>query len=140
MISIGTPLLWTLFVIFVVIALAIDFFALNKQGAHAVTMREATIWSLIWVAVSFLFVGWLWWHLGGLGIDPAAKAVADAKALEFVTGYVVEDIEGMMDAVMNISSIDRTQCRSHALENFNNKKMTDGYEEIYRKILTSTSE
>jgi len=57
-----------------------------------------------------------------------------------VTGYVVEDIEGMMDAVMNISSIDRTQCRSHALENFNNKKMTDGYEEIYRKILTSTSE
>ncbi|MEY4083157.1 MAG: hypothetical protein RL483_526 [Pseudomonadota bacterium] len=90
MISIGTPLLWTLFVIFVVIALAIDFFALNKQGAHAVTMKEATIWSLIWVAVSFLFVGWLWWHLGGLGIDPAAKAVADAKALEFVTGYVVE--------------------------------------------------
>jgi tellurite resistance protein TerC len=90
MISIGTPLLWTLFVVFVLIALAIDFFALNKQGAHAVTMREATIWSLIWVAVSFLFVGWLWWHLGGLGDDAAAKALADAKALEFVTGYVVE--------------------------------------------------
>jgi tellurite resistance protein TerC len=90
MMSIGTPLLWTLFVVFVLIALAIDFFALNKQGAHAVTMREATIWSLIWVAVSFLFVGWLWWHLGGLGDDAAAKALADAKALEFVTGYVVE--------------------------------------------------
>lgn len=90
MISIGTPLLWTLFVVLVLIALAIDFFALNKQGAHAVTMREATIWSLIWVAVSFLFVGWLWWHLGGLGDDAAAKALADAKALEFVTGYVVE--------------------------------------------------
>ena len=90
MISIGTPLLWTLFVLFVLIALAIDFLALNKQGAHAVTMREATIWSLIWVAVSFLFVGWLWWHLGGLGDDVTAKALADAKALEFVTGYVVE--------------------------------------------------
>jgi tellurite resistance protein TerC len=90
MISIGTPLLWTLFVVFVLIALAIDFLALNKQGAHAVTMKEATIWSLIWVAVSFLFVGWLWWHLGGLGEDAAGKALADAKALEFITGYVVE--------------------------------------------------
>ena len=50
-----------------------DFLALNKQGAHAVTMREATIWSLIWVAVSFLFVGWLWWHLGGLGEDVTAN-------------------------------------------------------------------
>jgi tellurite resistance protein TerC len=90
MISIGTPLLWTLFVVFVLIALAIDFLALNKQGAHAVTMREATIWSVIWVAVSFLFVGWLWWYLGGLGTDTSAKALADAKALEFITGYVVE--------------------------------------------------
>ena len=90
MISIGTPLLWSLFAIFVVIALAIDFFALNKQGAHTVSMREAGIWSLLWVAVSFCFVGWLWWYLGGTSSDAAAAAMADAKALEFVTGYLVE--------------------------------------------------
>jgi len=90
MISIGTPLLWSLFAIFVVIALAIDFFALNKQGAHTVSMREAGIWSLLWVAVSFCFVGWLWWYLGGNSSDTATAAVADAKALEFVTGYLVE--------------------------------------------------
>ena len=90
MISIGTPMLWTLFAAFVLIALAVDFFALSRQGSHTVTMREATIWSLIWVAVSFLFVGWLWWHLGGNGADPASKQLADAKALEFITGYLVE--------------------------------------------------
>ncbi len=90
MISIGTPLLWTLFTVFVLVALAVDFFALSRQGAHSVTIKEATIWSLVWVAVSFLFVGWLWWYLGGTGTDPAAKELADAKALEFVTGYVVE--------------------------------------------------
>ena len=90
MISIGTPLLWSLFAIFVVIALAIDFFALNRQGAHTVSMREAGIWSLLWVAVSFCFVGWLWWYLGGTSADAAASAMADAKALEFVTGYLVE--------------------------------------------------
>jgi tellurite resistance protein TerC len=90
MISIGTPMLWSLFVVFVLVALAIDFFALNRQGAHSVSIREATIWSLIWVAVSFLFVGWLWWYLGGTGDDPVTRALAKAKALEFITGYLVE--------------------------------------------------
>lgn len=90
MLSIGTPLLWSLFAAFVLVALAIDFFALNRQGAHTVSIREATVWSLIWVAVSFLFVGWLWWYLGGTGTEPAARAIADAKALEFITGYLVE--------------------------------------------------
>jgi tellurite resistance protein TerC len=90
MISIGTPLLWTLFIVFVLIALAVDFFTLNRQGSHTVTIREATIWSLLWVGVSFLFVGWLWWYLGGAGQDPVARELADAKALEFITGYLVE--------------------------------------------------
>lgn len=90
MLSIGTPLLWSLFAIFVVIALLIDFFALNRQGAHKVSMREAAIWSLVWVATSFVFVGLLWWQLGGLGSDGAARTLANAKALEFITGYLVE--------------------------------------------------
>jgi tellurite resistance protein TerC len=84
--NIGTPLLWTIFAIFVVIALLIDFFAMKQQGAHRVSMKEAGLWSLVWVLVSFAFCGWLWWYLGG----PADNPVADAKALEFVTGYLVE--------------------------------------------------
>ena len=63
---------------------------MNKQGAHTVSMREAVTWSLIWVAVSFVFVGWLWWLLGGVSDDPATRALANAKGLEFVTGYLVE--------------------------------------------------
>lgn len=90
MMSIGTPLLWSLFAAFVVVALAIDFFAMSRQGAHTVSIKEATVWSLIWVAVSFVFVGWLWWYLGGTGADPVARDLADGKALEFITGYLVE--------------------------------------------------
>jgi tellurite resistance protein TerC len=90
MASIGTPLMWALFAAFVVFALLIDFFALSKQGAHSVSIKEATIWSLIWVAVSFVFLGWLWWYLGGASDDPAARALANTKGLEFATGYVVE--------------------------------------------------
>ena len=86
MMTIGTPLMWALFAAFVLVALLVDFFAMEKQGAHKVTMKEAGIWSLIWVAVSGVFVTWLWWYLGGLEGNP----VADTKALEFVTGYLVE--------------------------------------------------
>jgi glycosyltransferase involved in cell wall biosynthesis len=51
------------------------------------------------------------------------------------TGYVVEDIEGMIDAVGNIAQIERSACRAHVLENFNVERMADGYEEIYQEIL-----
>lgn len=90
MISVGTPLLWTGFAAFVVVALLVDFFLLNRQGAHRVSMREAGLWTLVWIAVSFVFVGLLWWRLGGLGEDAAAREMANAKALEFITGYLVE--------------------------------------------------
>jgi len=73
----GTPLLWAFFAAFVLIALLVDFFAMEKQGAHRVSMKEAAVWSLVWVAVSFVFVGWLWWYLGG----PEGNPVADTNAL-----------------------------------------------------------
>jgi len=90
MMSIGTPLMWSLFAASVIVALLVDFLALKGQGAHAVSMKEASVWSLLWVAVSFVFVGWLWWYLGGTSDDPTARALAGDKALEFVTGYLVE--------------------------------------------------
>jgi tellurite resistance protein TerC len=86
MTTIGTPLLWTLFIVFVLGSLLVDFLAMERQGAHKVTLREAGIWSLVWVAVSAAFAAWLWWHLGGAEGNP----VANSKTLEFVTGYLVE--------------------------------------------------
>jgi glycosyltransferase involved in cell wall biosynthesis len=51
------------------------------------------------------------------------------------TGYVVQDIETMIEAVQNIGSINRAACRERALTHFSAKKMTDGYEAVYKKIL-----
>jgi tellurite resistance protein TerC len=90
MTSIGTPLVWGLFALFVFVALTVDFLVMRRQGAHKVSMVEAATWSVVWVVVSFIFVGWLWWHLGGTSADAATQALANAKALEFVTGYVIE--------------------------------------------------
>ena len=86
MTSIGTPALWGLFSVFVIAALVVDFVAMERQGAHKVTLREAGIWSLVWVLVSAAFAVWLWWHLGGPEGNPEART----RTLEFVTGYLVE--------------------------------------------------
>lgn len=52
------------------------------------------------------------------------------------TGFVVHTVEEMFDAVSMIDTIDRAECRRHALQNFSAHKMADGYEEIYQKILS----
>jgi tellurite resistance protein TerC len=83
-------MLWITFGAIVVIALLFDFFAMNKQGAHRVSLKEATIWSLVWVAISLFFAAWFWWSSGGLSSEVAKQAIAHQKALEFITGYLIE--------------------------------------------------
>ncbi len=51
------------------------------------------------------------------------------------TGFVVNDTEEMIEAVVRIGDIDRKTCRNHALVQFNEKKMTDEYEMLYEKLL-----
>jgi glycosyltransferase involved in cell wall biosynthesis len=52
-----------------------------------------------------------------------------------VTGFVVENVEEMVEAVKRIGTIDRAACRAHALKNFSAKRMADGYEEVYRRAI-----
>jgi len=51
------------------------------------------------------------------------------------TGFVADDVETMIEAVMDIRSINRKRCRAYALENFSASRMTDDYEAVYRKVL-----
>ncbi len=86
MITIGTPWLWTGFAAFVIVALIVDFVVLKKEGAHQVGLREAGIWSAIWVGLSLVFAGLLWWWMTRV----AGREVADARVIEFLTGYLIE--------------------------------------------------
>ncbi|MBI3188016.1 MAG: TerC family protein, partial [Gammaproteobacteria bacterium] len=54
--------------------------------SHKVSVKEAASWSLLWVTLALLFNAGLWWHLTG----SAGAEVADRKALEFLTGYLIE--------------------------------------------------
>ncbi|MGV8898578.1 MAG: TerC family protein [Burkholderiaceae bacterium] len=84
--SIGEPWMWAAFIAFVLVMLALDLFVFGGRKAHKVSIREAATWSLVWVSLALLFNAGLWWHLSGT----AGPEIANRKALEFLTGYLIE--------------------------------------------------
>lgn len=78
--------MWSGFFAIVLVMLAIDLFVVGGGKKHRVSFKEAAIWSCIWVGVSMLFAGALWWYLdGAMGRD-----IANEKTLEYITGYLIE--------------------------------------------------
>ncbi|NLS54288.1 TerC family protein [Hafnia alvei] len=84
--SIGSPLLWGSFAVIVVIMLAVDLLLQGRRGATTMTLRQAAIWSLVWVSLSLLFNAGLWWYFS----ETMGRVVADKQALAFLTGYLIE--------------------------------------------------
>ena len=82
--TVGTPLLWGGFAVVVTIMLAIDLLLQGRRGAHAMTMKQAAAWSLVWVTLSLLFNAAFWWYL------VQTEGRADPQALAFLTGYLIE--------------------------------------------------
>lgn len=79
--------LWATFGGIVLVSLFIDFVVLKKQGAHDIGIKEAWNWSMIWIALSFLFNGLLWWAIKD---STGSSEIANTKSLEFLTGYLIE--------------------------------------------------
>ncbi len=84
--STGTPILYLGFSLLVIVLLSIDFFMLKTQDSHRVSVKETAAWSVGWIAISLAFCGWFWWHLNG----SFGREVADEKALEYLSGYLIE--------------------------------------------------
>ena len=85
-ITIGEPWMWAAFIAFVLLMLALDLFVFGGRKAHKVSVKEAATWSLVWVSLALAFNAGLWWYLTGT----AGPDIADQKALEFLTGYLIE--------------------------------------------------
>jgi tellurite resistance protein TerC len=79
--------LWVTFVAIVLASLFVDFVVLKKQGAHDIGVKEALNWSLVWIALSFLFNGLFWWAIKD---TTGSVELANTKSLEFLTGYLIE--------------------------------------------------
>jgi tellurite resistance protein TerC len=79
--------LWATFVAIVLVSLFVDFVVLKKQGSQDIGVKEALNWSMIWIALSFLFNGLFWWAIKD---TTGSVEIANTKSLEFLTGYLIE--------------------------------------------------
>lgn len=68
---------WIGFNLFILLMLALDLFVFNRK-AHRISVKEATIWSAVWISMALLFNLFIFFRFGKV------------KALEFLTGYVIE--------------------------------------------------
>jgi len=73
----GTPLRWVAFNAFILLAVVLDLRVLHRKP-HKSSIKEAALWSLVWIAISILF---------GVGVHYTLGA---ASSLEFFTGYLIE--------------------------------------------------
>lgn len=73
----GTPYLWIGFNLFVLLAVALDLGIFHRK-AHKVEVREALMWSAIWIGLALTF-GYFVWHWFG-----------PQRGLEYYTGYLIE--------------------------------------------------
>lgn len=71
-----TTIMWAVFGVFVIGAMAVDL-GLN-QHQHKVSIKEALIWSLVWMGLAGIF---------GLAVN---FTMGHQRAIEFFTGYLVE--------------------------------------------------
>jgi tellurite resistance protein TerC len=73
----GTPLLWVGFNLFVVAAIALDLGVFHRKP-HKIKIREAALWSGVWIVLALMFGFGVWHWYGG------------QRGLEYLTGYVIE--------------------------------------------------
>lgn len=68
---------WIGFLLFVFVMLALDLGVFHRKS-HEVKIKEALIWTVIWISIAMLFNYGIYVYMG------------EEKALEFLTGYVIE--------------------------------------------------
>jgi TerC family integral membrane protein len=102
MYSVGTWWMWLGFFIFISIVLVIDIILLNKKKSHHVSSRQALGWIALWFTCALIFNGLLWQYV----LQTHGPVIANQKALEFFTGYVIEQslsIDNMFAFIMIFS-------------------------------------
>lgn len=71
-------MMWLGFAAVIAIMFALDLGIFNRKS-HEIRFREALVWTLVWVSLALAFAAGIYVYLGS------------AKALEFLTGYVIEE-------------------------------------------------
>jgi len=89
--------IWAAFLGFVLVMLGLDLGVFHRR-AHVVSMKEALLWSLVWVVIGLSFTAVVYfgyehrWMGMGLAVDSVDGQSNDGAtaAVKYVTGYVLE--------------------------------------------------
>ncbi|MDP3057541.1 MAG: glycosyltransferase family 4 protein [bacterium] len=65
---------------------------------------------------------------------PIREQIVDGE-----TGFIVKNVDEMVEAVSKINNLDRRKCYERANKFFSAKVMAEGYEDVYRKVIASAS-
>lgn len=69
--------LWAIFGAVIIGMMILDLFVINRK-AHTIPLKEASVWYGVWVSIALLFCIGIYFLIG------------KTKALEFLTGYIIE--------------------------------------------------
>ena len=84
--SLGIWWMWAGFAGIILLLLLVDLIFVGGGKQHKVSLKEAAVWSVVWVSVALLFNFAIWWYLD----VNSGREIANEKALEFLTGYLIE--------------------------------------------------
>lgn len=84
--SFGIWWMWAGFAGIILLLLLVDLIFVGGGKQHKVSLKEAALWSVVWVSVALLFNFAIWWYLD----VNSGREIANEKALEFLTGYLIE--------------------------------------------------
>lgn len=82
-------LVWGLFIAAILIFLALDLGVFNKTP-HIISVKEASLWTVIWITMSFVFSGVVYWLYASGSIDNADQLTPTGASMKYITGYLIE--------------------------------------------------
>ena len=82
-------IVWIIFIASIIFFLALDLGVFNKTP-HIISSKEAGVWTAIWVTLSFLFSGVIYWIYSNGFIENPSNITPTLASMKFITGYLIE--------------------------------------------------
>jgi tellurite resistance protein TerC len=82
-------IVWISFIMAILLFLALDLGVFNKTP-HIINTKEASKWTAIWVTISFLFSGVVYWLYTNNYVANPDNLKPTVASMKFITGYLIE--------------------------------------------------
>ena len=82
-------MVWTLFLLMILTFLALDLGVFNKTP-HIISSKEAGKWTAIWVTLSFVFSGVVYWLYQSGHVANPDQLKPHTAMIKYITGYLIE--------------------------------------------------